>query len=68
MLFLSPRTNAPDGYAVTGWAQGKFSIRKDAANGEVVAADGGRPATGPLPLARFRARIVERVKSSPAHP
>lgn len=79
VLFLSARPDEGDSYTVTGWAQGKFSILKDAAGGQVVALDRGQPqppgtlspmspAAGAVPLAQFRTRILHRVESRSAQP
>jgi hypothetical protein len=59
VLFLTARPGERDRYTVTGWAQGKLAIAKDAAGHEVV---------GAAPLAEYRARILRRVEGRPAEP
>jgi hypothetical protein len=81
VLFLSASRDLPDTYTVTGFAQGKVSVLKDAAGGEMVAVDAARPpspdtlrpmpprnARGALPLAQFRAMIRQHVLSRSAQP
>lgn len=77
VLFLSSRADEPDSYAVTGLAQGKFSVLQDATGQQLVAPDRvvssqvdalstAPPWTPPeaVPLAQFRAKIMRRVESS----
>jgi len=81
VLFLSASRDLPNAYTVTGVAQGKVSVLKDAAGVEVVAVDTARPpspdtlrpmpprnARGDLPLAQFRAMIRHHVQSRAAQP
>src|SRR5262245_33174141 len=67
LLFLSARPDEPDTYAIVGWGQGKRSILTDATGAELVAAGSGRP-PATVPLARFRAQILQRVESGAVHP
>jgi hypothetical protein len=77
VLFLTRTKGEPDGYAVTGLAQGKFSVVEDASGRQMVSpgrvvppqdnALSTEPSPSPpeaVPLAQLRAKIVRRVGSS----
>jgi len=81
VLFLTARPDETDRYTVTGWEQGKVSILSDPKGGQVVALDHRRPPpastsgptppwrpAGALPLARFRAGILQHVGRRSAQP
>ena len=77
VLFLTRTQGEPDSYAITGLAQGKFSVVQDATGQQMVAQDrvvspqvdalSTAPSSNPpeaVLLAQFRAKIMRRVGSS----